>query len=48
MFEILRMSSKIGNRFIAISDLYSNEERVSFQSGNRQLSRMIEEQIYSP
>ena len=48
MYEILRKSSKIGDRFITISDLHNNGERISFQFENRQLSRKFEEQIYSP
>ena len=38
MQEILKQSSKTGHRFTAISNLQNNEERVSFQTGNKQLS----------
>ena len=37
MLEILKKSSKTGDRFLAVSDLQNNEERVLFQTGNRQL-----------
>ena len=48
MSEILKKSSKTGDRFTVISDLQNNEERVWFQPGNRQLSRKFPEQVYSP
>ena len=38
MPEILKKSSKTGDRFTAIPDLRNNVERVIFQAGNRQLS----------
>ena len=38
MPEILKMSSKTGAEFTAISDLQNNEERVLCLAGNRQLS----------
>ena len=48
MPEILKKSSRTGDQFTAISDLQNNEERVLFQSGNRQLSRKFQEQVDSP
>ena len=48
MLEILKESSKTGDRFIAISHLQNNEERVLLQAGNRQLSGKFSEQVYSP
>ena len=48
MPEILKKSSKTGDRFSAISDLQNNEERVLFQAGNRQLSQKFLEQVYTP
>ena len=48
MPEILKKSSKTGDKFTAISDLQNNEERVLFQVGNRQLNRKFSEQVYSP
>ena len=38
MLEILEKSSKTGDRFTAISNLQNNEERVLFQTGNKQLN----------
>ncbi len=35
MSEILKKSSKTGDRYTAISNLQNNEERVSFQPGNK-------------
>ena len=46
--EILRKSSKTGDRFTAISDLQSNVERVLLQVGNMQLSQKFPEKVYSP
>ena len=48
MLEILKESSKTGDRFTAISDVQNDEERVLFQDGNRQLSRKFSEQVYDP
>ena len=48
MPEILKKSSKTGDRFTAISDLKNNEEHVLFRAGNRQLSRKFPEQFYIP
>ena len=48
MPEIIEKSAKTRDLFTAISDLQNNEERVLFQAGNRQLSRKILEQVYSP
>ena len=48
MPEILKKSSKTGDRFAATSDLKNNVERVLFQAGNRQLSRRLSERVYSP
>ena len=48
MPEILKKSSKTGDRSTAISDLQNNEEHVLFQAGNKQLSQKFPEQIYSP
>ena len=48
MPEILEKSSKTGDQFVAISDIPNNEECVSFQAGNRQLSCKNLEQVYSP
>ena len=48
MPEILKMSSKTGDRFTATSDLQNNVERVLFQAGNRQLSQKFPERVYSP
>ena len=48
MPEILKKSSKTGDQFTAISDLQNNEKRVLVQVGNRQISRKLSEQLYSP
>ena len=49
MPDILKMSSKAGDQFTAISDLQNNEERALFQAENsRQVSRKFSEQVYSP
>ena len=48
MPEILKKSSKTGNRFTAITDFQNNKDPVLFQTGNRQLSRKFSEQLYSP
>ena len=48
MLKILKKSSKTGGRFTAISDLKNNEERILFQTGNKQLSRKLSEQAYIP
>ena len=45
MLEILKKSSKTGDRFSAISDLQNNEERVLVQAGNRQLSQKFPEKV---
>ena len=42
MLEILKMSSKTGDRFTAVSDLQNNEECVLFQTGNRQLHKSFQ------
>ena len=43
MSEILKKSSKSGDRFTAMSDVQNNEERVLFQAGNRQLRGPLHE-----
>ena len=48
MPEILKKSSKTGNRFTTTSDLQSNVERVLFKARNRQLSQKFPEKGYSP
>ena len=48
MPEILKKSSKTGDRFAATSDLQNNVERVLFQAGNRQLSQKFPDKVYSP
>ena len=45
MQEILKMSSKTGDQFTAISDLQDNVEHVLFQDGNRQLSQKFPEKV---
>ena len=47
MPEILKKSSKTGDRFTATSDLQNNVERALFQAGNRQLSQKIPGKGYS-
>ena len=37
--EILKKSSKTGDRFTVISDLQNNEEHALFRAGNRQVSQ---------
>ena len=37
LFDFLTKSSKIGDQFTTISDLQNNEERISFDAGNRKL-----------
>ena len=44
--EILKKSSKTGDRFTAISDLQNNEERALFHAGNKQLSQKFPEKVY--
>ena len=48
MLEVLKISSKIGDRFIVISDPPDNEECVLFEGGNRPLSQKYSEQVYVP
>ena len=48
MPEVLKKSSKIGDRFTTTSDLQNNVERVSFQAGNRQLNQKFPEKAYCP
>ena len=48
MPEILKKSSKTGDRFTAISDLQNNEEHVLYQAGNRQLRRKFSKDVDSP
>ena len=46
--EILKKSSKTGDRFTAISDLQNNVRCVLFMAGNTQLSQKFPEKVYSP
>ena len=48
MLEILKKSSKTGDRFKATSDFQNNVELVLSQAGNRQLSQKFPEKVYSP
>ena len=48
MPEILKKSSKTGDRFTTTSDLQNNVERVLFHVGNRQLSQKFPEKVYNP
>ena len=48
MPEILKKSSKTGDRFTAILDLQNNVEHILFQAGNRQLSQKFPEKASSP
>ena len=43
--EILKKSSKTGDRFTAIPDIQNNEERVLFQAGNSQLCQKFPEKV---
>ena len=45
MREILKKSSKTGDRFTAVSDLKNNEERVLFQAANRQRSQKFPDKV---
>ena len=38
ILEILKKSSKAGDRFAAVSDLQNNDERVVLEIGNRELN----------
>ena len=48
MPEIIKNSSKTGDRFTATPDLQNNVECVLFQVGNRLLSQKFPEKVYSP
>ena len=37
-FDFVKKSSKTGDRFTTVPDLQNNEERVSFDPGNRKLN----------
>ena len=47
MLGILKKSSQTEDRFTAILDLQNNEERILFQTWNRQLGRKFSEQTFS-
>ena len=48
MPEILKKSSKKGDRFTVTSDLQNNVELALFQAGNRQLNQKFPVKVYSP
>ena len=45
MPEILKKSSKTGDRFTTTSDLQNSMERVLFQAENRQLSQSLQRKV---